>query len=147
MFSCHLRRIHAAGRCCLYPAFFLLLRFGSSTDTDPAGQIRGENALRIKPLLDCQKLTVAGIDTGELLGGEDLVFGEMDLATPFDRCFDQAVDGLAAGGLVTLLGVELEVEAVAVLGEREQSVIGFVSPEDRGYRRAGRRLADPELRS
>ena len=65
----------------------------------------------------------------------------MNLAATPDRRIDEAVDGLAAGGLVLRLRVELEVEAVAVFGERDQAVVRFVCAQNGRNRRAGRRLA------
>ncbi len=94
--------------------------------------------------LDRQEIPVAGIDAVELLGPQDLVLGKVNLAAAPDRRIDEAVDGLAAGGLVALLRVELEVEAVAVFGERNQAVVRLVGAQDGRDRRAGRRLADSQ---
>ena len=113
-------------------------------DTDAAGQVGGEQAVRIELSLDGQEIFVAGKDTVKLLGPQDLVLGEVNLAAALGRGIDEAVDGLAAGGLVAGFGVELEVEAVAVLGERDQAVVRLVCAQDGRDRRAGRRVADPE---
>jgi hypothetical protein len=58
----------------------------------------------------------------------------VDLAAAPDRRIDQAIDGCAARGLVPLLGVELEVEAVAVLGEqiRRDPTVRAQDGRDRG---------------
>ncbi len=68
----------------------------------------------------------------------------MNLAAAPDRRIDEAVDSLAAGGFVLRLRVELEVEAVAVFGERDQAVVRFVCAQDGRDRRAGRRPAYPQ---
>ena len=75
--------------------------------------------------LDGQEIFVAGKDTVKLLGPQDLVLGEVNLAAAPGRGIDEAVDGLAAGGLVAGLGVELEVEAVAVFGEEIRQSSGL----------------------
>ena len=59
-------------------------------------------------------------------------------ATVLGGGVDDAVDGSAALDLVVLLGMELEVEAVSVFREREQAIVGEVSAQDGGDRRAGR---------
>ncbi len=121
-----------------------LLLVQDGIDADATRQVGCEQAVRIESSLDRQQIPVARIDAVELLGRQDLVLGEVDLAAAPDRRIDQAVDGLAAGGLVLRLRVELEVEAVAVLGERDQAVVRLVRAQDGRDRRAGRRLADPQ---
>ena len=96
---------------------FRLLFIQNWVDADAACQIGCEQAVRIEPSFDRQQIPVARIDAVELLGRQDLVFGEVDLAAAPDRRIDEAVDSLATGGLVLLLRVKLKVEAVAVLGE------------------------------
>ena len=79
-----------------------------------------------------------------MIGSQDLVLGEVNLAAAAGGGINKAVDGLAAGGFGVFLGVELEVEAVTVFGKRYQAVVGFVRAQDRRNRRAGRRLANSE---
>ena len=95
-------------------------------------------------MLDFQQFTVAGKDAVKLIGCQDLVLGQVNLAAAPDRGIDQAVDGLAAGILVALFGMEFEIETVAILGKRDQGVVGFVGAQDGRDRRAGRRLSDPK---
>jgi len=123
-----------SGECSLLGPLFIQDR----VDADAAGQVGGEQAVRIESSLDCQEIFVTGIDAVELLGSQDLVLGKVNLAAAPDRRIDEAVDGLAAGGLEVRLGVELEVKAVAVLGKRDQAVVRLVCAQDGRNRRAGR---------
>ena len=61
----------------------------------------------------------------------------MDLAAAPGRRSDETVDGLAAGRLLAFLGVKLEVEAVAILGKGNQTVVRFVGPQDGCHRGQG----------
>jgi len=106
-------------------------------DADAACQVGCEQAVGIESALDGQEIFVAGKDAVELLGPQNLVLSEVNLAAAPDRGIDEAVDGLAAGGLVAGLGVELEVEAVAIRGERDQAVVRLVCAQDGRDRRAG----------
>ena len=119
-------------RCLLRP-----LTVQDGVDADAACQVGCEQAVRIEPPLDGQEVFVAGKHAVKLPGPQDLVLGEVNLAAAPDRGIDEAVDGRAAGGLVAGLGVELEVEAVAVLGERDQAVVRPVRAQDGRDRRTG----------
>ena len=114
-----------------------LLLIQTRVDADAPRQIGCEQAVRIESSLDRQEIPVARKDAVELLGRQDLVLGKVNLAAAPDRCIDEAVDGLAAGGLVLSLRVELEVEAVAVLGERDQAFVRLVCAQDGRDRWAG----------
>ena len=94
-----------------------MLLIQGRVDADAACQVGCEQAVRIKPAFDRQEFTAARIDSVELLGGQDLVLGEVNLAAAPDRRIDETVGCLAAGSLLVLFRVEFEVEAVAVLGK------------------------------
>ncbi len=98
----------------------------------------------IEPAFDLKEFAVAGENTVKLIGCQDLVLGKVNLAAAPDRGIDQAVDSLAAGVFVALLGMEFKIETVTVLGKRDQGVIRLVDAQDGRDRRAGRRLADSQ---
>ena len=118
------------------------LFFERRVDADAARQIGGEQPVGVQAALDLQEVPIAGVDAIKLIGSQDLVLGEVNLAAVADGRIDEAVDGFAAGGLVVFFGVELEVEAVAVLGERDQAVVRRVGAQDGRDGWAGGRLAD-----
>lgn len=94
-----------------------LLLVQGRVDADAACQVGCEQAIRIESAFDRQELTAARVDSVELLGGQDLVLGEVNLAAAPDRRIYETVDCFAAGGLLVFFRVEFEVEAVAVLGK------------------------------
>jgi len=56
------------------------------------------------------------------------------------RCgIDETIYRFAAGGLVSLFRMKLEIEAVPILRKRQQGIVVFVCAQDRGYR--GARIA------
>ena len=106
-------------------------------DADPARQVGCEQAVRLELPFDLQKIPVAGVDTVELLRCQDLVLGKVDLAATPDRGIDETVDSFPTGGLVAFFRVELEIEAVTILGKGNQTVIWLVRAQDGRYRRTG----------
>jgi len=123
------------------PSLLRQLLVQDGIDADAARQVGCEQAVRIESSLDRQEIPVARIDAIELLGRQDLVLGEVNLAAAPDRRVDETVDGRAAGDLVSCLRVELEIKAVAVFGERDQAVVRLVCAQNGRDRRAGRRSA------
>ncbi len=73
----------------------LLIQDGVNADT--ACQVGCEKAVLIDSFLDLQEISVAGVDAVELLGREDLVLGEVNLAA--------APGSARADGHVVLLAV------------------------------------------
>jgi hypothetical protein len=108
-----------------------------SIQAHAACQVGCEKTLWIESPLDHQEISVARKDAVELFGRQNLVLGKVNLAAAFDRRLDKAVDRLAAGSLVALFRMEFEVEAVTVLGERDQAVVWLVRSQNGRHRWAG----------
>ena len=111
-------------------------------DADATREVRGEEPLRVELVLDAEQLVVPRVQAAELLGPEDLVLGQVDLAAVARGGVDEPVDGAAAGVDVTRLGMELHVEGVAVFREGDDAVVLLVRAEDGGGGRARRGAAD-----